>query len=290
MSGSLKRMKKGALKATVLGIVCNSFLFAIKLFAGIISGSIALLSDAFNSLTDMVTSIAIFICVRISDKEADEGHPFGHKRAEPIAGLLVAILAGILGFEIIKASIERLITGKTISVGPIPLLVPVVTMVLKWLMARYFKRVGEELKSPAIKASAVDSTNDVYFSAAALVGIAGAGIGYHFLDPLAGLLISAWIIYSGYKIGIENIDYLMGRSPEPELMLTIKNAALSVAGVKTLNKVRAHYVGNFIHVEVHIEVDKTLSTFDSHAIGKGVEKSIERLEAIEKSFIHIDPV
>jgi cation diffusion facilitator family transporter len=283
-------MKKGALKATVTGIAGNSFLLVIKLFAGIVSGSIALLSDAFNSLTDIIASLAIFICVRISDKEADEGHPFGHKRAEPIAGLLVAILAGILGFEIIKTSIERLVAGKTISVGPIPLLVPVIAMAIKWLMARYFKRVGEELKSPAIKASAVDSTIDVYLSAAVLIGIGGAGLGYHFLDPLAGLLISIWIIYTGYRIGIENIDYLMGSAPEPELMMAIKGAALSVAGVKALNKVRAHYVGNFIHVEVHIEVDKTLSTFDSHTIGKGVEKSIERLEAIEKSFIHIDPV
>ncbi|MFQ5328835.1 MAG: cation diffusion facilitator family transporter [Thermodesulfobacteriota bacterium] len=283
-------MKVGAYKATVVGIVFNTLLFIIKLVTGLMSGSIALLSDAFNSLTDIVTSIAIFICVRISDQEADEGHPFGHTRAEPIAGLIVAILAGILGFEIIRASIERLITRQTLNIGALTLLIPAVTMVVKLFMARYFKRVGKELRSPAIKASAVDSINDVYLALATLIGIVGAALGYRFLDPIAGLVISGWIIYSGYNIGVENIDYLMGKAPESELMESIKSAALSVEGVQSLNDVRAHYVGNFIHVEIHIEVDKNLSTFDSHAIGENAAKAIEQLEAIEKAFIHIDPI
>lgn len=283
-------MKVGAYKATVVGIVFNTLLFIIKLVTGLMSGSIALLSDAFNSLTDIVTSIAIFICVRISDQEADEGHPFGHTRAEPIAGLIVAILAGILGFEIIRASIERLITRQTLNIGALTLLIPALTMVVKLFMARYFKRVGKELRSPAIKASAVDSINDVYLALATLIGIVGAALGYRFLDPIAGLVISGWIIYSGYNIGVENIDYLMGKAPESELMESIKSAALSVEGVQSLNDVRAHYVGNFIHVEIHIEVDKNLSTFDSHAIGENAAKAIEQLEAIEKAFIHIDPI
>ena len=283
-------MKVGAYKATVVGIVFNTLLFIIKLVTGLMSGSIALLSDAFNSLTDIVTSVAIFICVRVSDKEADEGHPFGHTRAEPIAGLIVAILAGILGFEIIRASVERLITRHSPTISALILLIPAVTMVVKLFMARYFKRVGKELRSPAIKASAVDSINDVYLAIATLIGIAGAAFGYWFLDPIAGLIISGWIIYSGYNIGVENIDYLMGKAPESELMESIKRAALSVGGVQSLNDVRAHYVGNFIHVEIHIEVDKNLSTFDSHAIGESAAKAIEKLEAIEKAFIHIDPI
>ncbi|MCP3676137.1 MAG: cation transporter [Deltaproteobacteria bacterium] len=283
-------MKAGAYKATVVGIVFNTLLFIIKLVTGIMSGSIALLSDAINSFTDIITSVAIFICVRISDKEADEGHPFGHKRAEPIAGILVAILAGILGFEIIRASIERLISGEAPSIGAITLLIPAITIIVKLLMARYFRKVGEELRSPGIKASAVDSINDVYLAIATLIGIAGAALGYNFLDPLAGLVISGWIIYSGYHIGVENIDYLMGSAPEKEMTETIKSAALSVGGVQALNDVRAHYVGNFIHVEVHIEVDRHLSTFDSHAIGENAAKAIENLEAIEKAFIHVDPI
>ncbi|MBI5327988.1 MAG: cation transporter [Deltaproteobacteria bacterium] len=276
--------------ATLIGLAGNTFLFTIKIIAGLVSGSLALISDAINSLTDIFASVAIFICVRVSDKEADEGHPFGHKRAEPIAGLIVAILAAVLGFEVIRISLARLISGEKISIGFLSLLVPVVTVAAKGLMAWHFKRVGDSVNSPAIRASAFDSLNDVYVSIAAFVGILGASQGYYLMDPIAGFLISLWIIYTGYKIGVENIDYLMGKSPDRAFMELIKDAAKDTPGVKSLNKIRAHYVGNFIHVEMHIAVDKNLSTVESHAIGEDVEKRIEKFDAIEKAFVHIDPV
>lgn len=279
-----------AFRATLLNILANTTLFALKFIAGLVSGSIALLSDALNSLTDVASSIAIYVSVKISEKQADEGHPFGHGRAEPIAGLIVAILAGILSFEVIRASFEKLITKEPVIVTSFTLLVPVMTMATKGLMSWHFNKVARDVGSPALKATSIDSFSDVLVAFTALAGIAGASIGHPYLDPAAGLIISVWIMYTGYTIGVENIDYLMGRSPEPELMERIKEAALRVAGVKNINTVRAHYVGNFIHVEIHIEVDKNLPTLESHAIGKGVEAEVEKLGAIEKAFIHIDPV
>jgi len=276
--------------ATVVNILGNLFLFTIKIWAALVSGSIALLSEAFNSLTDIVSSIAVFICVRISDKEADEGHPFGHSRAEPVAGIVVAVFAGILGFEVIRTSFNRLVTGKEVFVGTLTLFVPVITAVLKGAMFWYFRRVGRAAISPAIIASSVDSLSDVFVAIAALVGIAGVRMGYWYLDPMAGLVISLWIIYTGYRIGMENIDYLMGKAPDAALMDDIKRAALMVKGVKAINTARAHYVGPFIQVEMHVEVPMDLSTSDSHAIGKEVERNIERIGAIQKAFIHIDPV
>jgi cation diffusion facilitator family transporter len=131
---------------------------------------------------------------------------------------------------------------------------------------------------------------DVLIALAALAGIAGAYMGYEYFDPLAGLVISLWIIYTGYGIGMENIAYLMGQAPSPALMEEIRFAALGVNGVKDINTARAHFVGSFIHVEIHIEVDKSLSTFDSHAIGKEVERRVEGVDSIDKAFVHIDPV
>ncbi len=283
-------MNPVALRATLINIAGNSGLFAIKLSAGVVSGSIALISEALNSLNDIAASIATFVCVKISDKEADEGHPFGHSRAEPIAGLIVAVLAGILGFEVIRTSVERIVSGATPRITPVTMLVPVVTMAVKWAMGLYFKRAGTTVRSPALLATAKDSFMDVLVAAAALIGIGGAWYGYEIFDPLAGLVVSVWIIYTGYSIGIENIAYLMGQAPDPVLMDGIREAALSVGGVKAINTARAHYVGNFIHVEIHVEVDKNLSTFDSHAIGKGVERAVQSISAIEKAFVHIDPV
>jgi len=285
-----KRTKTAPFRATVVNILGNLFLFTIKIWAALVSGSIALLSEAFNSLTDIVSSIAVFICVRISDKEADEGHPFGHSRAEPVAGIVVAVFAGILGFEVIRTSFNRLVMGKEVFVGTLTLFVPVITAVLKGAMFWYFRRVGRAAISPAIIASSVDSLSDVFVAIAALVGIAGVRMGYWYLDPMAGLVISLWIIYTGYRIGMENIDYLMGKAPDAALMDDIKRAALMVKGVKAINTARAHYVGPFIQVEMHVEVPMDLSTSDSHAIGKEVERNIERIGAIQKAFIHIDPV
>ncbi|MEE9543084.1 MAG: cation diffusion facilitator family transporter [Thermodesulfobacteriota bacterium] len=279
-----------AFRATVLNILGNTALFILKIIAGLMSGSIALISDALNSFTDIISSIAVFICVRISSKQADEGHPFGHSRAEPVAGLIVAILAGILGFELIRNSVERFFTGTHVTVSTFTLVVPVVTIIVKLLMSWYFKRTAKAVRSSAIMASSVDSLMDVFVSGAALVGILGVAFGYPTLDPAAGFVISLWIIYTGYKIGLENIDYLMGRAPAPELMEEIKKAALAVDKVKGLNTVRAHYVGNFIHVEIHIEVDKLMSTEDSHAVSDAVEISLDRLDAVDRSFVHIDPV
>ncbi len=276
--------------ATVLNILGNAFLFFLKLFAGLMSGSIALISDALNSFTDIISSIAVFICVRISNKAADDGHPFGHSRAEPIAGIIVAILAGILGFEMIRSSVGRFFHNGEVTVSTFTLAVPVITVIVKLLMAWYFKKAGRAINSPAIMASYVDSLCDILVSIAALIGIVGVSLGYPLLDPVAGLVISLWIIYTGYKIGLENIDYLMGRAPDNSLMDEIKSAALSEKEVKQVGTVRAHYVGNFIHVEIHIMVDRELTTLVSHAIGEAVAKKIEAIEAIEKSFVHIDPV
>jgi len=283
-------MNPTAFRATLINIIGNTLLLVLKLWAGLLSGSIALLSDAINSLSDIVSSIATFICVRISGQEADEGHPFGHSRAEPVAGMIIAVLAGILGFEILKESIKRFIYPVTPEVGFFALSVPVVTIILKLFMSLYFSRTGKEINSPALKATALDSLMDIFVAGAALVGLAGARLGFPILDPLAGFIISLWIMYTGYKIGMENIDYLMGRAPEPALMKDIERETLAVEGVLAYNTVRAHYVGNFIHVEIHIDVDKTLSTATSHEIGKSVEDRVESLPSIEKTFVHIDPV
>jgi len=286
----MARMNPIAFRATLINILGNTALLALKLVAGLLSGSIALISDAINSLNDIVSSIATFICVRISNKKADEGHPFGHGRAEPVAGMIIAILAGILGFEILRESVKRMFTDAHPEIGLFALSVPVITIVVKAGMSVYFKRVGREINSPALKATALDSLMDVFVSGAVLFGVVGVRFGVPLLDPLAGVIISFWIIYTGYSIGMENIDYLMGKAPEPWLMRKIKERALAVKGVKAINTVRAHYVGNFIHVEIHIEVDKNLSTLDSHAIGEDVERSVGEIRAIEKAFIHVDPV
>jgi len=283
-------MKHKGGKATIILIMCNVFLFAIKITAGLTSNSLAIISDAVNSLTDTISSVIIFFAVKTSSKQADEGHPFGHHRAEPIAGLIVAIFAGILGFEILHASIFKLMETHEHKIGIPAISTLLASIGIKFIMSVYFKRVSRNISSPALLASAIDSRNDVYISATALVGVVGGLYGYPKMDDIAATLISFWIIYSGYKIGVQNIDYLMGRQPDSGIMEEIKKKACAVSGVVGIHDVRAHYVGNYIHVEIHVSLDRELTMIQAHDIGKNVQRAVESLNGIHKTFVHIDPV
>jgi len=281
--------RQPARKATLLGLYGNAFLFIIKMVVAVKSGSLIILAEAMDSFTDIVASIAVYISVQVSAKKADEGHPFGHHRAEPISGLIVAVIAGMAGMELIHMSITRLISGEAVSFGIAPLLVLVVTIGIKFSMKQYLENAGRKANSPAILASAKDCKNDVLVALGALMGMTGAYYGYYLLDPILGMVVSLWIIRTGYSIGVDNIDYLMGKKASEGLIKELKKKALGIEGVRGLNEVRTHHVGNYIHVEMHINVDGETSTTESHRIGKEVQRALESLESVDKAFVHIDP-
>lgn len=283
-------MENKGRQATILLIVCNAFLFAIKITAGIMSNSLAIISDAVNSLTDIITSVVIYFAVKTSSKQADDGHPFGHHRAEPIAGLIVAIFAGILGFEILHTSVFKIMESHVHKIGTPAIITLLISIGMKLIMSKHFKKVSRRINSPALLASAIDSRNDVYISSTALVGVCCGLFGYAKMDDIAAILISFWIIYSGYKIGVQNIDYLMGRQPDTCIMEEIKKKASAVSGVMGIHDVRAHYVGNYIHVEIHISLDQALTLTQAHDIGKNAQRAVESIESIHKAFVHIDPL
>ncbi len=283
-------MMKESEKISRLGIILNSSLFIAKFIVGLFSNSIALISDALNSFTDIFSSIIVFIAVKVSNKKSDQDHPFGHHRAEPIAGIVIAIFTGILGFEIAKTSIIRLFTEHENNIGYLAVFILLVNIFVKIFMAKYFLSKGKIMRRPAIVASGMDSRNDVLVSLVALSGVTGSLFGFHKLDDIAALLISLFIFYFGYQIAIVNIDYLMGKSPSKKFIDKIITMSKTISGVKGINDVRAHYIGNKINIEIHIEVDSEISTRKSHNIGKKVQEKIERLRDIEKAFVHIDPI
>jgi cation diffusion facilitator family transporter len=281
---------KRHIKITVFGIVLNTFLFLIKLLGGIFSGSLALLSDSFNSLTDILTSLTIFLAVRIGAKKADSDHPFGHRRAEPIAGLVVAIFAAILGFQVISDAFRGFFEPRELDIDLIIFSIIVVSILIKVYMYVLFRREGKRGKSPALMASAVDCRNDILVSFSVLIGTLFGYIGQPLGDTIVAIFIGVFIIYSGLRIGMRNLDFLMGKVPDDEIIEHLKEKALSVEGVKQLNDVRAHYLGNFIQIEIHIEVNRRLSTKKSHDIAKRVQDLIEREEIVDYAFVHVDPV
>jgi cation diffusion facilitator family transporter len=280
---------KRAEKTTLIGVFLNIILFIAKFIIGLLSNSLALMSDAFNSLGDIISYSAIFFAVKIAHKEADTDHPFGHHRAEPIAGFVVSLFTFLLAVEIMKNAFSSFFSPRAYSHEYFAVAVLIFTMIVKIFMSYFYSKVGKKENSPALRAGAVDSRNDVLVSGIALAGVIGPWIGFSLLDSIAAVVISLYIFYSAYKIGKENIDFLMGKTLPQEEINIIKKNAMKIKGVKGINDLRAHYVGNYAHIEIHIEVDKDLSTQASHHIGKEVQYIIERLDFVDKAFIHIDP-
>lgn len=277
-------------KATNIALGTNILLFVLKLIVGVISNSIAIISEAVNSFTDIISSFAIKFGVKISSMKPDQKHQFGHTAAQPIATFIVAVLAGVLGVNIVQESVQRIINPPEIKVDFLVYGVLILTIVTKISLNRYQMHVAKKFRSPAIRAQAVDSINDVLASSLAFAGIIGVQLGYPRIDGIAGILVAFYIFRSGYEIARENIDYLMGKAADEQLIIEIANRALKIEGVKGLNELKSHYVGDKFHIEIHIEVNESVTTKESHDIGKRVQFSIEELPEIQKVFVHIDPV
>jgi cation diffusion facilitator family transporter len=291
-NNNLKFDEKHNTKATTASfyaILLNLFLFLIKFIVGLMSNSLALISDAFNSLTDIVSSVGIYFAVHFSNKKPDKDHPFGHRRLQPLAAFVVAILTGILGFEIIRAAISNFIAPEIVIVTVLTIVVPIITIIVKGGMAFYYLREGKAQNSPALRAIGVDARNDVFISIIVLAAVISSKYKLLYFDSVVAVIISLFIFYSGYLLAVENMDFLIGKSPPKKDIDNIKSLVKKVNGVTGINDVRAHYVGNFIHIEIHIEVDKNISTLEAHKISKDVQKVVEDLDYVDKAFIHIDP-
>lgn len=283
MSHRLKR-------AVDIALIVNIFLFIIKGIVGIISNSIAVISEALNSLTDIISSFAIKRAVDISNMKPDSKHQFGHSAAQPLAGFIVSVFAFVVGINIVEESIKRIIEPQSVKAMPAVYIVLGSTIIIKIILNRYQNHIGRLFKSPAVNAAAVDSLNDVLASSIALLGVICISFGLKIVDGVTGILVALFIFKTGYEVGRQNIDYLMGRSADKIFEDKIRSMTLAIDGVKGVNDFRSHYVGNKFHIEIHIEVDKNHSTQISHDIGNKVRFTLEQLEEVQKVFVHVDPV
>ncbi len=277
-------------KLTLLAVAINVLLFGLKIYAYIFSDSLAILSDSFNSLMDILSSIVIFFAVKVSSKKADSDHPFGHRSAEPIAGLIMAIFATVLGFEVIKDAVISILRIRKIEITTVTLMIMTAAIILKLVIFSLFNSYAKKINSPAIKASAIDYRNDIIVTFMVILGNIIVYSGFNIVDGIIAILVGGFIIYSGIRIGIENMGFLMGKRPPDEIIDKLKDIALSVGGVKALNDVRAHYLGSYIQIEIHIEVDKNISTERSHDIAEEVQRKLLENDLVDFCFVHVDPV
>ncbi|WP_207591017.1 cation diffusion facilitator family transporter [Halomontanus rarus] len=272
----------------VLGV--NLLLVVGKLLVWYQSGSLAVGSEAVNSLTDVGYSVVIVAGLYLTTQPPDSQHPHGHERIEPFVSLFVAVAIFVAGGLILWRALESLSTGDvTVATGPWAILILAFTGGAKFLLYRYCLRIGEVHNSPSIVATAMDNRNDVLTAGAALVGVAGAQAGFPILDPIAAVAVAVGIVYSGVDIVRDNIEYLVGGAPPENLRREIIRRAITHSEVEGVHDVIAHYVGPEIDVSLHVEVEGDHTLLEAHDIESDIVQRIQEIPEVDDVFVHVDP-
>ncbi len=255
-----------------------------------VTGSLAVGSEAVNSLADSVYSLVILAGLYLTTQPPDFEHPHGHERIEPFVSLFVAVGVFAAGAAVLWNAVTSVLNGTYgVEAGVAGVAVLAGTAVAKYGLYRYCLRVGEEQHSPAVVAAALDNRNDILTASAALVGVVGASFGAPVLDPIAAGVVSVGIFYTGYEIVRDNVNYLVGAAPPEELRSQILERALEHPQVRGAHDVVAHYVGPEVDVSLHIEVEGDMTLFEAHDIESAVVESIRRMPEIDDVFVHVDP-
>ena len=276
-------------KVSLVAWLINIVLFAVKITAGLLSGSLAVLSDAFNSLTDIISYAIIFFAVKFSKQEPDADHPYGHRGAQPLAAFIVATFQGVLAFEILKTAISNLIFGEpVIAITAFTFGALLFSIVVKSLMSFFLEKFGKEFNSSSLRSISIDSRNDVLASIIAILGLIGVLMGDGLFDDSAAIIIALYVLYSGYKMAKESMAYLLSASPPPELLREIKGTVEKVKGVKKVAKVSAHYIGDRVHAEIEVVIGAKVKPAEAHEIEVAVQEAAEKLELVESAFVHLD--
>jgi cation diffusion facilitator family transporter len=271
-------------------LVANLGLALAKGAVWYVSGSLALGSEAVNSLADAGYSGIVLAGLYVTTQPPDFEHPHGHERIEPFVSLVVAAGVFVAGGTVLYNAATTLLSGAvTVARGPTAAAVLAGAAAAKYALYRYVLGVAEDHQSPALRATAVDNRNDILTAGAALVGVVGAGAGYPLLDPLAAVVVAVAILYTGMEIVRDNVNYLVGAAPPEGLRREIVRRALVHPDVEGAHDVIAHYVGPEVDVSLHVEVSGEKTLRETHAIETGVKESIEELPEVDDAFVHVDP-
>ena len=286
-----KEVVRVAVRVSVVSIVANVLLSAVKLIAGIIGKSMALVSDAIHSLSDVFGSVIVIIGVKFSKKEADEDHPYGHEKIECLASLaLAAILfftAGIIVFD----TIEKILNNESLETPSlVALIVAFVSRVAKEGLYWYTRLAAKKIGSQALKAEAWHHRSDALSSIGSLIGVGGAMLGYKIFDPIAAGIIALLICKVAVSITKDAVDKMIDKSCDPETIKAMSEVVESVPGVIKLDLIKTRLFGTRCYVDIEISADKNLRLEDSHQIAENVHDLIEeKFEEVKHCTVHVNP-
>lgn len=277
-------------KTSWVTIVINSGLCIFKILAGIMGHSKAMLADGVHTLSDILATFVVILGLRVSSKDADEKHPYGHEKYEPVFAKIVSAILLLTGFLIGYESIISLVGGNIKTPGKVALMAAFVSVAVKEGMYWYTIKVAKKIKSISMEADAWHHRSDAFSSIGTFFGILGARMGYKFLDPLAGVIVSVFIIKVGVEFYIKATRELVDESADKEIIDNINSIARSIEGVENINSLKTRIFGNKLYVDIEISVDSTLSVEEGHNIAEKVHDNIEtKVENVKHCMVHVEP-
>ena len=288
-TGAAARKAYGTLCGAV-GIFLNLLLFSGKFFAGSISGSIAITADAFNNLSDAGSSAVTLLGFQLGGQKADRDHPFGHGRIEYLSGLVVAMLIILMGFELAKTSLGKILHPEPVESGVLVLCILAASICVKLYMFLYNRAGGKKYESPAMTATAMDSFSDCVATAAVLAAtLVGRYTGLK-IDGWCGMLVAAFILWSGLKAGKETLDPLLGQPPSEQFVQNIRDTVMAHPKVIGVHDLIVHNYGpGRVMISLHAEVPSCDNVLELHDEIDNVEKELREKLGCE-AVIHMDPV
>lgn len=283
------REKYGILSG-IVGIFFNILLFSLKFLAGLLSGAISIIADAFNNLSDAGSSIITMIGFRISTQEADSDHPFGHGRSEYIAGLIVSIIILIMAFELIHSSFMKILHPEPVSFTPIVLLILAISILVKLYMYCYNTYISKKIASAALRATATDSFSDCLATSAVLLAMLVS----HFLsiniDGYCGILVGLFILWGGIQAARDTISPLLGQAPDPKFIQNIKSIVAQYPEVLGTHDLIVHDYGPGRRmISLHAEVPAKGDILKLHDTIDNIERRLQK-ELCCSAVIHMDPI
>ena len=283
------RERYGILSGAV-GIVLNLLLSAGKLFAGLMTGSISITADAFNNLSDAGSSVVTLVGFKLAGQKADDGHPFGHGRMEYLAGLLVSLMILLVGVELGRSSIGKILHPEEVDFSLVSTGILAASILVKLWMGQFNRGLGRKIGSAAMAATAADSLSDAVATAAVLAGTLVNRFAHVNIDGWVGLAVAVFILRSGWGAAKDTINPLLGESPDPELVKQLRELVLSHPQVVGMHDLIIHDYGPGRRLcSFHAEVPQDADILDAHDAIDHIEREIKEKFGIETT-VHMDPI
>ena len=273
-----------------VGMFLNAALFIGKFAAGTLAGSIAITADAFNNLSDAGSSFISLLGFHLAGQKPDPDHPFGHGRMEYLSGLVISMLILLMGFELGKTSVGKILHPASVEASPLVIAILCVSIAVKFYMAVYNHRLGKRLSAPAMAVTALDSLCDCAATSAVLIAtLAGRATGLP-LDGWVGLLVTLFILWSGIKAAKDTVDPLLGTPPSREFVESIRTVVLQHSGIEGIHDLIVHNYGpGRVMISLHAEVAEDGDLLTTHEQIDHIERELQETLGCH-AVIHIDPV